>query len=51
MSFELWVIPLSSYDMVLGMDWIGSHRTSIDYRKKTILSKHDQGKDLDIVAI
>ena len=25
MLVDLWVIPLGSYDVVLGMDWLGSH--------------------------
>ena len=50
-SVDLWVIPLGSYDVVLGMDWLGSHRASIDYRKKTILCKDDEGKDSKIVGI
>ena len=45
------MIPLGSYDIVLGMDWLGSHRASIDYRKKTIQCKDDQGKDFEIVGI
>ena len=34
---DLWVIPLGSYDVALGMDWLDSHRASIDCRKKTIM--------------
>ena len=48
---DLRVIPLGSYDVVLGMDWLGAHRASIDYRKKTILCQDDQGKDVEIVGI
>ena len=36
-SVDLQVRPLGSYDVVLGMDWLGSHRASIEYRKKTIM--------------
>ena len=50
-SIHLRVIPLGSYDVVLGMDWLGSHRASIDYRKKTIMCQDDQGKDVKIVGI
>ena len=51
MSFDLQFIPLGSYDVVIGIDWLGSHRASIDCRKKTILCKDDQGKDSKIVGI
>ena len=50
-SVDLWVIPLGSYDVVLGMNWLGSHRASIDYRRKTIVCQDDQGKDVEIVGI
>ena len=48
---DLQVIPLGSHNVVLGMDWLGSHRASIDCRKKTILCKDDQGKDSKIMGI
>ena len=50
-SVELHVIPLGSYDVVLGIDWLSSHRASIDCRKKTIMCHDDQGKDVEIVRI
>ena len=34
---DLQVIPLGSYDFILGMDCLGCHRASIDCRKKTIM--------------
>ena len=48
---DLRVIPLGSYDVVLGMEWLGSHRASIDCRKKIIMSQDDQGNDVKIVGI
>ena len=33
------------------MDWLGSHRASIDCRRKTIQCKDDQGKDFAIASI
>lgn len=48
---DLRVIPLGSYDVVLGMDWLGSHRASIDCRKKIIMCQDDQGNDVQIVGI
>ena len=50
-SVDLRVIPLGSYDVVLGMDWLDSHRASIDCKKKTIMCQDDQGKDVEIVGI
>ena len=51
MLVDLWIIPLGSYDVVLGMDWLGSHRASINYRKKTNMYQDDLGKDVKIAGI
>ena len=45
------VIPLGSYGVVLGMDWLGSHRASIVCKKKTIVCQDDQGKEVEIMGI
>lgn len=50
-SVDLRVIPLGSYDVVLGMDWLDSHKASIDCRKKTIVCQDDKGKGVEIVGI
>ena len=50
-TVDLRVIPLGSYDVVLGMEWLGSHRASIDCRKKIIMCQDDQGNDVKIVCI
>ena len=50
-SVDLRVIPLGSYDIVSRMDWLGSHKASIDCRRKIIQCKDDQGKDIEIAGI
>lgn len=50
-SIDLRVISLGSYGVVLGMDWLEAHGASIDYRKKTIICKDDEGIECQIVGI
>ena len=50
-AVDLQIIPLGSYDVVLGMDWLGSYRASIGCRKKIIMCQDDQGNDVQIVGI
>ncbi|GLJ46238.1 hypothetical protein SUGI_0974250 [Cryptomeria japonica] len=48
---DLCVIYLGSYDVVLGMDWLGSHQVQIDCRGKRVQWKDDSGKSVEIVSI
>lgn len=50
-SVDLRVIPLGSYGVVLGMDWLSSHSTRVYYHLKTVgcLDKH--GKRVGIIGV
>jgi len=33
---ELTILPLGSYDLLIGMEWMAWHRTKVDFFSKTI---------------
>ena len=35
-TVDLRVLPLGSYDIVLGMDWLATHQENIDCQRKSI---------------
>ena len=50
-SMNLRVIPLGSYDLVLGMDWLEQHNAVIDCKGKTIRCLDDSGSARVIFGI
>jgi hypothetical protein len=50
-NVDLRVIPLGSYGVVLGMDWLSTHEAKIDCRKKLIHCLDDLGKPNTILGI
>lgn len=50
-SVDLRVIPLGSYGVVLGMDWLSSHSAHVDCRKKTVECLDDLGRKVEIVGV
>lgn len=38
------VLPLASYNMLLGMDWLYLHRTKVDCYEKAIECVYDNGE-------
>lgn len=50
-SANLRVIPLGSYDIVLGMNWLEQHHAIMDYNDKTINYLDDFGSARVIVGI
>lgn len=48
---DLHVMSLGSYDVVLGMDFPGSHQAWIDFRDKRVQCVDDSGKSMEIVGI
>lgn len=42
-TLNLCIIPLGSYGIVLGMDWLYTHRAKLDYRQKRIEFLDDYG--------
>ena len=33
---DLHILPLGSYDIMLGMDWLATHQVNIDYHRKLV---------------
>ena len=40
---DLNVLPLGSYDVVIGMDWLGAHRVNIDCYNKNFECLDEEG--------
>ena len=40
---DLNVLPLGSYHVLVGMDWLESHHAILDYRDKVISCLNDDG--------
>ena len=41
---ELNVLPLGSYDVLIGMDWLEKHRVVLNYFEKTFTCLNEEGK-------
>jgi hypothetical protein len=48
---EVNIIPLDSYDFLIGMDWLGKHRVILDCYNKTITCLGEEGKQGKIQGI
>ena len=40
---DLNVLPLGSYDVLIGMDWLKSHRVNLEYYNKNFECMDDEG--------
>lgn len=45
-SMHINVLPLGSYNMLLGMDWLYLHRNKVDCYQKDIESLHENGEQI-----
>jgi hypothetical protein len=45
------VLPLGSYDMLIDMDWLDSHKDKIDYYIKTLKCEDDKGERINLQGI
>jgi hypothetical protein len=43
-SNDLNIIPLGSYDILIGMDWLDKHRAVLDFHNKTFTCLDEEGK-------
>lgn len=50
-SIDLRVIPLGSYGVVLGMDWISSYSACVDYSQKIVECLDDHSRKVGIVGV
>ena len=47
---NLYVMILGSYDVVIGMDWLESHKEILNYKTKWLRLVNDEGKIRMIVG-
>ena len=45
------VLPLGSYDVLIGMDWLEAHRVKFDYYNKTFECMDEEGNPLVVKGI
>ena len=45
------VLPLGSYDVLIGMDWLESHRVKFDYYNKTFKCMDEEGNPVVVKGI
>ena len=45
------VLPLGSYDVLIGMDWLESHRVKLDYYKKNFECMDEEGNPVVVRGI
>ena len=50
-KLKVYVTALGTYDLVIGMDWLESHRAWVDCSGKTILCVNDMGETIQIQGI
>ena len=42
---DLNVLPLGSYDVLIGMDWLETHRVKLDYYNKTFECMNEEARE------
>jgi hypothetical protein len=45
------VLPLGSYDLLIGMDWLSTHKAKLDYYHKTLECVRKEGKRITLQGI
>jgi hypothetical protein len=45
------ILPLGSYDMLIGMDWLVSHKSKLDCYNKTLECEDEEGKKRTLQGI
>jgi hypothetical protein len=45
------ILPLGSYDMLIGMDWLASHKAKLDCYNKTLECEDEEGKKRTLQGI
>ena len=48
---DLNVLPLGSYDVLIGMDWLESHRVKLDYYNKTFECTDEEGNSVVVKGV
>ena len=50
-SMKLNVLPLGSYDMLIGMEWLEQHRVVLNYFDKTFTCVNNNGETINVRGI
>ena len=50
-SVKLNVLPLGSYDMLIGMDWLEQHRVVLNCFDKTFTCVNNEGETITVIGI
>ena len=50
-TVDLRILPLGSYDIVLGMDWLATHQANIDCWRKSVQCVDDAGGQVELVGV
>ena len=50
-SVDLNVLPLGSYDVLIGMDWLEAHRLNLDCYNKTFECTDEEGNPIVVKGI
>jgi hypothetical protein len=45
------MLPLGSYDLLISMDWLVSHKTKLDYYNKTLECEDEEGRKVTLQGI
>jgi hypothetical protein len=45
------ILPLGSHDLLIGMDWLASHKTQLDYYNKTLECEDEEGRKVTLQGI
>ena len=48
---DLCGLPLGSYDIVLGMDWLASHQENINFHHKVVQCVDDTGGQVELLGV
>lgn len=48
---DLCILPLGSYGVILGMDWLSAHKAKVDYYHKIISCADDFGVETVILGV
>jgi hypothetical protein len=48
---KVYVTSLGMYDLIIGMEWLESHRTMVYFSTKRVICVDDEGRSVDIHGI
>jgi hypothetical protein len=48
---KVYITALGAYDLIIGMDWLASHRDLVDCFTKKVLCVNDEGKPVEIQGV